>query len=169
MDRRTGFGTAGTYLAEEKTPARRRLLKTLKTRPLHHSWAGWVCDKIITLVISETHFSPKSVVDAPTHPSIHPSIPSRWHIYIYIYIYILFFVTYHVDILTTDSQCYLILLCEVGNVSCLDLVTTLENKHDCTNVVVVIVYEFRGNELKLLDLVAKKKEPENVAGTVNWV
>ncbi|CAN6855557.1 unnamed protein product [Brassica oleracea var. botrytis] len=49
MDRRTGFGTAGTYLAEEKTPARRRLLKTLKTRPLHHSWAGWVCDKIITL------------------------------------------------------------------------------------------------------------------------
>ncbi|CAN6863927.1 unnamed protein product [Brassica oleracea] len=40
MDRRTGFGTAGTYLAEEKTPARRRLLKTLKTRPLHNSWAG---------------------------------------------------------------------------------------------------------------------------------
>ncbi|KAF2574626.1 hypothetical protein F2Q70_00001014 [Brassica cretica] len=78
MDRRTGFGTAGTYLAEEKTPARRRLLKTLKTRPLHHSWA-------------------------------------------------------------------------VGNVSCLDLVTTLENKHDCTNVVVVIVYEFRGESENVKD------------------
>ncbi|KAL0643537.1 hypothetical protein Bca4012_041827 [Brassica carinata] len=54
MDRRTGFGTAGTYLAEEKTPARRRLLKTLKTRPLHHSWAGWVCDKIITHGLGES-------------------------------------------------------------------------------------------------------------------
>ena len=77
MDRRSGFGTAGTYLAEGNA-GETETVQDAKDKTA--SWAGCVCDKIVTLVISETHFSPKSVVDVPTHPSHHVDI------YIYIYI-----------------------------------------------------------------------------------
>ncbi|CAN6970827.1 unnamed protein product [Brassica rapa subsp. trilocularis] len=64
MDRRSGFGTAGTYLAEGNA-GETETVQDAKDKTA--SWAGCVCDKIVTLVISETHFSPKSVVDDFTY------------------------------------------------------------------------------------------------------